>query len=56
MDAHGYGVLDVTAERAQMDYFAVTDKRDPLSGVRHLRSYRTAAGSPGLERAAGPVA
>lgn len=26
MDSHGYGVLDVTAERSQMDYYVVSDK------------------------------
>ncbi len=55
MDAHGYGVLDVTADRVQMDYFALSDKRDPRATVRHLRSYRTAAGRPGVERTDGPL-
>jgi alkaline phosphatase D len=56
MDSHGYGVLDLTAERAQMDYYALEDKADPATGARHLRSYRKEAGGSRLERADGPVA
>lgn len=56
MDAHGFGVLDVTAQRAQMDYYALSDKRDPAATARYLRSYRTVAGRPGLEWVSGPVA
>ncbi|MFI0224604.1 alkaline phosphatase D family protein [Streptomyces lydicus] len=55
MDSHGYGVLDVTAARTQMDYFAVSDKTDPAATSKHLRSYRTLTGSRQVERADGPV-
>jgi alkaline phosphatase D len=55
MDAHGFGVLDVTAERTQMDYFALSDKRDRYASARYLRSYVTAPGRPGVEQADGPV-
>ncbi|NJQ02415.1 alkaline phosphatase D family protein [Streptomyces zingiberis] len=55
MDSHGYGVLDVTPERAQMDYYAITDKTDPAAGTRWLRSYRTRSGTSRLERADRPV-
>ncbi|KAF4410193.1 alkaline phosphatase D family protein [Streptomyces lycii] len=55
MDSHGYGVLDVTAERAQMDYYAVSDKSDRAAGTRWLRSYRTPSGTRKVERADGPV-
>ncbi|WP_313896160.1 alkaline phosphatase D family protein [Streptomyces sp. YIM 98790] len=55
LDSHGYGVLDLTHEHTQMDYYAVSSRSDPGASVRHLRSYRTAAGRPGPERVAGPV-
>jgi hypothetical protein len=29
MDSHGYGVLDITAARAQMDYYVLSDRTDP---------------------------
>ncbi|MEE1930450.1 alkaline phosphatase D family protein [Streptomyces sp. TRM 70351] len=54
-DAHGYGVLDVTAERTQMDYYRLTDRTDPQAASRHARSYRTRSGSQRLERSWQPV-
>ncbi|MEU7486308.1 alkaline phosphatase D family protein [Streptomyces sp. NPDC042319] len=56
MDSHGYGVLDVTAERTQMDYFAVSDKADRNATSSWQRSYRTLSGTQRMERAEGPVA
>ncbi|MFD7620186.1 alkaline phosphatase D family protein [Streptomyces sp. NPDC059802] len=55
MDSHGYGVLDVTAERSQMDYYAVSDrtKRDATSAW--TRSYRTLSGTQKVERVDHPV-
>ncbi|NBE53484.1 alkaline phosphatase D family protein [Streptomyces boluensis] len=55
MDSHGYGVLDVTAERSQMDYYALSDKSDPAATSEWLRSYRTASGTQRVERADQPV-
>jgi len=55
MDSHGYGVLDVTGERAQMDYYALSDKTDPRAAVRHVRSYRTRSGTQRVEHVADPV-
>ncbi|QZY30741.1 alkaline phosphatase D family protein [Nocardioides coralli] len=54
-DDHGYSVLDVTPERAQMDYFVVEDKTDPDTGVHHDASWFTAAGSGVVTSAEGPV-
>ncbi|MFC9239502.1 alkaline phosphatase D family protein [Streptomyces decoyicus] len=56
MDSHGYGVLDVTAERTQMDYFAISDKTDPQATSTLLRSYLTRSGSQQVERAEQPLA
>ncbi|MFC5723127.1 alkaline phosphatase D family protein [Streptomyces gamaensis] len=55
MDSHGYGVLDVTAERTQMDYYVLADKRDPESAASWARSYRTRSGSQRIERVKSPV-
>ncbi|RYJ31254.1 alkaline phosphatase [Streptomyces sp. L-9-10] len=55
MDHHGYGVLDVTAERTQMDYYTVSDRTDPAATASWARSYRTASGSQRVERAGQPV-
>jgi alkaline phosphatase D len=55
MDSHGYAVLDVTAERAQMDYFALADRADPAATSSHARSYRTLAGTQRVERVTRPV-
>ncbi|MEU5614239.1 alkaline phosphatase D family protein [Streptomyces sparsogenes] len=55
MDSHGYGVLDVTPERAQMDYYVVSDRADPAATASWARSYRTRSGTQRIERAEGPV-
>ncbi|WP_239516392.1 MULTISPECIES: alkaline phosphatase D family protein [unclassified Streptomyces] len=55
MDAHGYGVLDVTAERSQMDYYTISDKRRQDATAAWQRSYRTLNGTQKVERADQPV-
>ncbi|MEU7294731.1 alkaline phosphatase D family protein [Streptomyces exfoliatus] len=55
MDHHGYGVLDVTAERSQMDYYTVSDKTDPAASTAWTRSYRTLSGTQRVERVHQPV-
>ncbi len=55
MDSHGYGVLDVTAERSQMDYYVLSDRKDPRATSRWARSYRTLSGTQRVERASSPV-
>nr|WP_206314759.1 alkaline phosphatase D family protein [Streptomyces coryli] len=55
MDAHGYGVLDVTAERAQMDYYVLSDKSSRDATTAWARSYRTRSGTQRVERVEGPV-
>ncbi len=54
-DRHGYGVLDITAERAQMDYYVLSDRADANATSRWLRSYRTRSGTQKVERAYDPV-
>ncbi|WP_431773043.1 alkaline phosphatase D family protein [Streptomyces cucumeris] len=55
MDSHGYGVLDITAERAQMDYYTVSDKADRNATSAWDRSYRTLSGTQKVERVDKPV-
>ncbi|MFE1907162.1 alkaline phosphatase D family protein [Streptomyces gardneri] len=55
MDHHGYGVLDVTSERSQMDYYTVSDKADPAATTAWARSYRTKNGTQRVERVYQPV-
>ncbi|MGW7417429.1 alkaline phosphatase D family protein [Streptomyces sp. NPDC054863] len=55
MDSHGYGVLDVTAEHSQMDYYAVSDKTRQDATSTWRRSYRTLSGTQRVERVHQPV-
>ncbi|MEU1539877.1 alkaline phosphatase D family protein [Actinacidiphila glaucinigra] len=55
MDSHGYGVLDITGERAQMDYYALSDRTDPNASSIWERSYRTLSGTQKVERVQAPV-
>ncbi|MER5972800.1 alkaline phosphatase D family protein [Streptomyces sp. NPDC002055] len=55
MDSHGYGVLDVTAERTQMDYYVISDKSDRNATSEWTRSYRTLSGTQKVERVHEPV-
>ncbi|MER5884471.1 alkaline phosphatase D family protein [Streptomyces sp. NPDC001941] len=55
MDSHGYGVLDVTAERSQMDYYVLSDRRKQDATTSWTRSYRTLSGTQKVERVGAPV-
>ncbi|MFB7593933.1 alkaline phosphatase D family protein [Streptomyces sp. NPDC056160] len=54
-DRHGYGVLDITAERAQMDYYVVSDRTRANATSAWARSYRTRSGTQRIERTYDPV-
>ena len=54
-DRHGYGVLDITAERAQMDYYVLSDKTKQNATSSWARSYRTRTGTQKVERTYTPV-
>ncbi|MFI1720101.1 alkaline phosphatase D family protein [Streptomyces sp. NPDC020489] len=54
-DRHGYGVLDITAERAQMDYYVLSDKTQANATSAWARSYRTRSGTQKVERTYRPV-
>jgi alkaline phosphatase D len=54
-DRHGYGVLDITAERAQMDYYMVSDRTKQNATASWARSYRTRNGTQKVERTYDPA-
>ncbi|MEV7070928.1 alkaline phosphatase D family protein [Streptomyces sp. NPDC093990] len=54
-DRHGYGVLDITADRAQMDYYVLSDKTKRDATATWARSYRTRTGTQKVERTYTPV-
>ncbi|WP_112466570.1 alkaline phosphatase D family protein [Streptomyces triticisoli] len=54
-DRHGYGVLDITADRAQMDYYVLSDRTSPNATAAWARSYRTRSGTQKVERTYDPV-
>ncbi|MFG2886127.1 alkaline phosphatase D family protein [Streptomyces sp. NPDC048297] len=54
-DRHGYGVLDITAARAQMDYYVLSDRTDAGATSNWVRSYRTLSGTQKVERTYDPV-
>ncbi|WP_149551268.1 alkaline phosphatase D family protein [Streptomyces marokkonensis] len=54
-DRHGYGVLDITAERAQMDYYVLSSRTEADATAKWARSYRTRSGTQKAERTYDPV-
>ncbi|MXM62907.1 alkaline phosphatase [Streptomyces sp. HUCO-GS316] len=54
-DRHGYGVLDITADRAQMDYYVLSDRTKAAATSSWSRSYRTRSGTQKVERTYDPV-
>ncbi|MGQ4597809.1 alkaline phosphatase D family protein [Nocardia sp. R6R-6] len=44
LDSHGYGVLEVTAEHAQMDWYYLLNVADPNSAVRYGASFAVRSG------------
>ncbi|MEU0893945.1 alkaline phosphatase D family protein [Streptomyces massasporeus] len=54
-DRHGYGVLDITAERAQMDFYVISDRAKRDATAKWFRSYRTRSGTQKVERTYDPV-
>jgi alkaline phosphatase D len=46
LDDHGYCVLDVTAARVHMDWYAISDRRDPRATTRRLTSWTVDSGTP----------
>ncbi|MER7754003.1 alkaline phosphatase D family protein [Kitasatospora sp. NPDC097643] len=55
LDSHGYGVLDITPEQAQMDYYVLSDRTRKDATSSWTRSYRTRTGTQRVERVNNPV-
>ncbi|WP_415950876.1 alkaline phosphatase D family protein [Streptomyces sp. KLOTTS4A1] len=55
MDSHGYGVLNVTPDHTQMDYYVLSDKTHVDATSEWTRSYRTQTGTQRVERVYQPV-
>ncbi|MEV0945736.1 alkaline phosphatase D family protein [Rhodococcus sp. NPDC049939] len=55
LDSHGFGVFEVNRQGAQMDWFYITDPRDPYATVRHAASYRVADGTQQARPVATPL-
>jgi alkaline phosphatase D len=54
-DSHGFSVLDLTATRAQMDWYVIGDRADPAATATWATSYRTRTGTGRLEQVGRPV-
>lgn len=54
-DDHGFAVLDITAKRAQMDWFIIGDRADRTTGLTWSTSWATTAGSQVVHSVDGPV-
>ncbi|AOW94346.1 alkaline phosphatase [Rhodococcus sp. WMMA185] len=55
LDSHGYGVFEVNKQGAQMDWFYISDPKDPRATVRHAMSYRVADGTAHAHPVATPL-
>lgn len=54
-DDHGFSVLDITAERTQMDWFIIGARDDKQTTATHDASFQTLAGTGTVQRVASPV-
>lgn len=55
-DDHGYSVLDITAERVQMDYYVIGDRAVRTTGSTWTQSWATTAGTHVVHPVGKPVA
>lgn len=54
-DSHGFSVLDLTAKRAQMDWYVIGDRADRDTPVTWSKSYVTHTGTGRVEEVTRPV-
>ena len=54
-DDHGYSVLDITAERVQMDWYVIAERADRSTGSSWTASWATRSGTNRVEPVARPV-
>ncbi|HEY3013490.1 MAG TPA: alkaline phosphatase D family protein, partial [Nocardioides sp.] len=55
VDSHGYSVVDVRPDRVQTDWWYVTERTSPTSGVRHAASFAVATKTQKITRVSHPV-
>ena len=55
LDAHGYTVVDVSAERIQADWYFISDRTDPLASARFATAWRSDTGTSRLESVSEPL-
>ena len=55
LDAHGYTVVDVSAERIQADWYFISDRTDPLTSARFATAWRSDTGTSRLESVSEPL-
>ncbi|MGH9186320.1 MAG: alkaline phosphatase D family protein, partial [Acidimicrobiales bacterium] len=53
--SNGFGVFEVTRDRAQFDWWFVSDRTDPRATAAVAQSWLTRAGTNRLDRAPGPL-
>jgi alkaline phosphatase D len=54
-DSHGFSVLDLTSQRAQMDWFVIGDRKDQDTPITWSRSFQTRAGTGRITEVGSPV-
>ncbi|CAN5424431.1 alkaline phosphatase D family protein [soil metagenome] len=54
-DDHGFSVLDLTAKRAQMDWYVIGDRADKDTPITYSVSYQTLTGTSTVRRVNRPV-
>jgi alkaline phosphatase D len=54
-DSHGFCVLDLTSQRAQMDWFVIGDRADAGTAITFSRSFETKAGTGRVTEVGKPV-
>ncbi|GAA4698829.1 alkaline phosphatase D family protein [Nocardioides conyzicola] len=54
-DSHGFSVLDLTATRAQMDWYVIGDRADRDTPITWSTSYATKTGTGRIEKVAKPL-
>ncbi len=54
-DDHGFSILDITAKRAQMDWYVIGDRAEPTTSVTWSVSYATRAGTNRVTQVDRPV-
>jgi hypothetical protein len=55
LDRHGFSVLDLTPTRAQMDWYAISDRADPQAKAAHTASWYVEAGTQRVRPATSPI-